>query len=153
MNSNIKISGLIIAVAAVVGCADTNSSQSSPTYSSYPAANVQMPSYGRIDSIQVERSQPSSSGMGAVMGGVVGGVLGNQVGGGSGRAAATAAGVVGGAIVGDRMEKSRQDQGHDIYKIGVRLDNGGYYTVTQDSISDLRVGDRIRIDNNRVYRN
>jgi hypothetical protein len=34
----------------------------------------------------------------------------------------------------------------------VRLDNGAYQTVTQQSINDLRVGDQVRIENDRVSR-
>jgi outer membrane lipoprotein SlyB len=90
-------------------------------------------------------------GAGAVVGGVVGGVLGNQVGQGTGRTAATAAGVVGGALVGNEIQKSNQ-RVREAYQINVRLDNGSYLSVVQDSVSDLRVGNRVRVENNRVYR-
>jgi outer membrane lipoprotein SlyB len=82
---------------------------------------------------------------------VVGGLLGNQVGGGTGRGLATAAGVVGGAVVGTQVEQ-RNRQGGTAYQIGVRLDNGGYQTYTQDSVGDLNIGNRVRVDNGRVYR-
>jgi hypothetical protein len=39
-----------------------------------------------------------------------------------------------------------------MYQVGVRLDNGGYRTVIQDSVADLRVGSRVRVDNDRAYR-
>jgi outer membrane lipoprotein SlyB len=81
----------------------------------------------------------------------VGGVLGHQVGGGTGKDIATAAGVVGGAVVGHEIEKRNQQQ-QDVYRIRVRLDNGGSQTMTQQSINDLRVGDRVRIENGNVYR-
>jgi outer membrane lipoprotein SlyB len=38
------------------------------------------------------------------------------------------------------------------YQIGVRLDNGSYQTVTQDTVADLSVGNRVRIENGRAYR-
>jgi len=51
--------------------------------------------------------------------------------------------------VGNRME----DRTRNVYQIGVRLDNGSFVTITQDSAADLQVGSRVRIDNNnRVYR-
>ncbi|MHB1292568.1 MAG: outer membrane lipoprotein [Sulfuricella sp.] len=77
-------------------------------------------------------------------------MLGHQVGGGTGKDVATVAGVVGGAMAGHQIEKSNKPQ--DAYRIRVRLDNGGYQTVTQQSINDMRVGDRVRIENDRVSR-
>jgi len=115
----------------------------SPSYSS---------SYGIIDSIQMAQANGNSGmGAGAVVGGVVGGLLGNQVGGGSGRTVATVAGAIGGAMVGDQVERNNT-QPRNAYQIRVRLDNGSYRTIMQDSIADLRVGSRVRIENERVYR-
>lgn len=147
----IVIATFLAVVAVMSGCANTGSSpvSSSPSYSST--------AYGVVESIEMTRGSGSGGGIGgsgigvgAVIGGVVGGVLGHQVGGGSGQDIATAAGVVGGAVAGHQIEKSRTQQ--DTYRIRVRLDNGGYQTVTQQSISDMRVGDRVRIDNDRVSR-
>ena len=59
--------------------------------------------------------------------------------------------VVGGAVVGNQVEQ-RNRQGGTAYQIGVRLDNGGYQTYTQESIGDLNIGNRVRVDNGRVYR-
>jgi outer membrane lipoprotein SlyB len=95
--------------------------------------------------------QSSGISPGAVVGGVVGGVLGNQVGSGRGRTAATAAGAVGGAVVGNQIEKANR-QPTAMYQVGVRLDNGSYQTVVQDSVADLSVGNRVRIENGRAYR-
>lgn len=108
-------------------------------------------SCGRVESVHPVQSQASPSGVGVVGGAVVGGLLGNQVGGGTGRGLATAAGVVGGAVVGNQVEQ-RSHQGGTAYQIGVRLDNGGYQTYTQESVGDLNIGNRVRIDNGRVYR-
>ncbi|OGT02018.1 MAG: hypothetical protein A3F73_13815 [Gallionellales bacterium RIFCSPLOWO2_12_FULL_59_22] len=134
-----------LAVAALTGgCANTDSSAVSSQPSSYGVA------YGVIDAIETVRESGGGTGVGAVIGGVVGGVLGHQVGGGSGQDIATVAGAVGGAVAGHKIEKSRKQQ--DEYRINVRLDNGGYRTVMQQSINGLRVGDRIRIENDRVSR-
>lgn len=151
---------VVLAAALFGGCASPgyNVPAASQPYPSYPAPVRTYPaaspshaySTGTIDSIQMRQNADSGIGVGAVVGGVVGGLLGNQVGGGSGKKAATVAGVVGGAMVGHQMERS--GQARDAYEIRVRLDNGGYQTVVQDSIADLQVGSRVRVDNQRVYR-
>jgi outer membrane lipoprotein SlyB len=139
-----------LAVATLLsGCANTDTRPMSSS-SSYSGA-----SYGVIDAIELTRGSgggtgDSGIGAGTVIGGVVGGILGHQVGGGTGKDVATVAGVVGGAMAGHQIEKSTKTQ--DAYRIRVRLDNGGYQTVMQQSIADLRVGDRVRIENDRVSR-
>ena len=145
----IVIATFLSVAALISGCAstDTRPVSSSPSYSSV--------AYGVIDVIEITRGSSdgiggSGIGAGAVIGGVVGGVLGHQVGGGTGKDIATVAGVVGGAMAGHQIEKSTKPQ--DAYRIRVRLDNGGVQTVTQQSINDLRVGDRVRIENDRVSR-
>jgi outer membrane lipoprotein SlyB len=134
------------AVALISGCANTDSRPvSSPSYSSsYPSG------YGVVDAIDVIRGGGDRIGAGTIVGGIVGGVLGHQVGSGRGNDAATVAGGIGGAVVGHEIEKSNRAQ--DIYRIRVRMDNGGYQTVDQESANDLRVGDRARLENDRVYR-
>lgn len=152
-----KTPQIVIAVflatsALMSGCANTYSPpvSSAPSYSNTTY-------YGVIDAIEITRESSSSgiggSGIGAaaVIGGVVGGVLGHQVGEGTGKDVATVAGVVGGAMAGHQIEKSNRQQ-QDAYRIRVRLDNGGYQTVTLQSIGDLRIGDRVRIENDRVSR-
>jgi outer membrane lipoprotein SlyB len=156
MKSTGTMASLVLAGAALLtGCASNNASQpydsgSSGGYaSSSSSANM---GYGTIDSIQVTRGSSGTSGAGAVVGGLVGAIAGNQVGSGSGRTAATVAGAVGGAALGNKVEASRNANGPDQYQISVRLDNGDYRTVTQDSVYDLRVGNRVRIVDGRVYR-
>jgi outer membrane lipoprotein SlyB len=153
---------LSLAAAVAVGAVGCSSA---PTYSStagYPAGtyagstygSTATSAYGRVESIEYVRGGGggSTSGAGAVVGGLVGGLLGNQVGGGTGRTAATVAGAVGGAVVGNNIEQNRQNNGADMYQIGVRLDNGAFVTILQDSAVDLRVGNRVTIQNNRVFR-
>lgn len=140
----------IASIAALGGCASTNNSApyDSGNYSSH-SANM---GYGVIDSIQVTRSANSNSGAGAVVGGLIGALAGNQVGSGSGRTAATVAGAVGGAVVGNNVESNRNANARDMYQINVRLDNGEYRSITQDSVYDLRVGNRVRVVDGHVYR-
>lgn len=149
----------ILSATVLAGCATPNFSD--PGANQYPQSQTSYPqnapaynsAYGVVDSIQLAQQTTGTSGIGAgaVVGGVVGGVLGNQVGKGTGRDVATVAGVVGGALVGNQIQKSNQ-QTRDVYQVGIRLDNGAYQTMTLDSVGDLRVGNRVRIENGRLYR-
>jgi outer membrane lipoprotein SlyB len=145
------------------GCAGTDpfSNNSSNTYpnNSYPdnrSSSARVTSYGVVDSIDTVRTNSNASGspigIGTVIGGVVGGVVGNQVGSGNGRTAATAVGAVGGAIVGHELEKNRNNNTANNYRVGVRLDNGSYENFEQSNIGNMRVGDRVRIENGVVTR-
>ena len=111
--------------------------------------------YGRVESIE---SAPqdyqgvggTGIGLGSVAGAVIGGVAGHQVGSGSGNTAATIAGAAGGAYIGHQLEKRKQAT--SAYRITVRMENGAYQTLIQPSIGDLRVGDRVRIENGALQR-
>ena len=87
---------------------------------------------------------------GAVIGAVIGGVLGHQVGSGRGNDVATAAGAIGGAVAGNEIEKRRSDD--EQYRIVVRFGDGREATVYQNSLNGVRVGDRVRIGDGRVFR-
>ena len=164
--STTLLATLVTASALLAGCAtpyqQPSNVQSYPAAQGYPATQVNSSNtqnygtqYGVVDSIQMVRGQTASTGpgVGAVLGGVVGGVLGNQVGGGNGKTAATVAGAIGGAVVGNQVEQNNRNQAAaDAYQINVRLDNGSYIAVTQDNANDLRVGNRVRIENGRAYR-
>lgn len=148
---------LLLVATVLSGCASPNYYPAGPVQAypapvqTYPATSPSYAQYGTVDSIHMRQNAASNGvGVGAVAGGVVGGLLGNQVGGGRGRKAATVAGVIGGAMIGHEME--RNAQGRDAYQIGVRLDNGSYQTIVQDSVADLQIGSRVRVENNRVYR-
>ncbi len=152
-NSAMTAASVITSGMLLIGCSspmqEPSSSQPYPSTSSSSYST----GYGVVESIQLVNSNNSSGGIGpgAVIGGVAGGVLGNQVGGGSGKTAATVAGTVGGAVIGHQIEQRNRAQSAT-YQIGVRLDNGTYQTITQDSIADLSVGNRVRIENGRAYR-
>jgi outer membrane lipoprotein SlyB len=140
------------AAFAVAACGSDPVSYSEPRYvqggTPYYAANEA--DYGRVVAIDVVRGSGRSSGAGAVLGGIVGGVLGHQVGSGRGNDAATVAGAVGGAVVGNEVEKRRNDD--ERYRIVVRTRDGREMAFEQDSLDGLRVGDRVRIDGGRVFR-
>jgi outer membrane lipoprotein SlyB len=116
--------------------------QSSPTYYS---------AYGVVESIETTSSGVDPHNVaGTVIGGVIGGVLGHQIGSGRGNSVATVAGAVGGAVVGHEVEESNKKR--DLYRVRIRLEGGGYQTLMQDTLGGLRVGDRVRVENDRVSR-
>jgi outer membrane lipoprotein SlyB len=105
---------------------------------------------GRVVAIDVVGGGGSGSGVGgAIVGGIVGGVLGHQIGSGRGNDAATAAGAIGGAVVGNQVAK-RND--NEQYRVVVQLRDGREATFLQDSLNGIRVGDRVRVDGGRLYR-
>src|SRR5450830_1001987 len=147
---------LVASTALLTGCASTtstpyNNGYNNAGYNNGYNNNVAS-GYGTIDSIQVVRGAGGTSGSGAVVGGLVGALVGNQVGSGSGRTAATVAGAVGGAVVGNNVEANRNANGPEMYQLNIRMDNGEMRSVTQDSVYDLRVGNRVRLVDGRVYR-
>ena len=153
MKSTQTLAAIIVASTALLtGCA-SNSSQPYNNNGGYDNPATASAGYGTIESIQVSRADGQTNGTGAVVGGLVGALVGNQVGSGSGRTAATVAGAVGGAVVGNKVEANRnQGNGQDMYQINVRLQNGETRTIVQDSVYDLRVGNRVRVVDGRVYR-
>lgn len=162
---------LVTGTIGLASCADQPNYQSQypsqqypnqgyPAQSQYPSQGYPAPGYGyRSDSVYVgtvdrieviNRGAPNNV-AGMVIGGVVGGLLGNQIGHGTGRSVATVAGAAGGAYVGNQIEQ-RQRAPHESFRVSVRMENGTYQTITQDHITDLRTGDRVRVDGNTISR-
>lgn len=161
-----KISSRLVAVAASVLALSTLTAcvAPAPVYQTtrypyqpaYPQAQGAYVEYGRVANIEVLQSQTAGTGTtggGAVAGGVIGGVVGNQFGRGSGRAAATALGVVGGALLGNSIEANQNGpRTYQSYRVSVQTDNGAYRAFDVPSPGDLRIGDRVRIDNGQISR-
>ncbi|RIX81649.1 glycine zipper 2TM domain-containing protein [Acidovorax cavernicola] len=112
--------------------------------------------YGHVANIEVLRSETAgigTTGGGAVAGGLIGGVVGNQFGRGQGRAAATALGIVGGALLGNTIEAQQNGpRAYESYRVSVQTDHGGYRAFDVQNPGDLRIGDRVRIDNGHISR-
>jgi len=110
--------------------------------------------YGRVSNVEVFRTQEQArgSGVGAILGGVAGAVVGHQIGGGTGKDVATVAGAVGGAVAGNAIEKNRNTTIRETYRVSVQLDNGSGRAYDVPSTGDLRIGDRVRIENGLLYR-
>lgn len=128
-----------------------------PAQTQYPGQNPQVSQieYGRVNNIEVFQNQPQAQGpgLGAVLGGVAGGVVGRQIGGGSGRDLATIAGVVGGAVAGNAIQNNNRNANvSQTYRVTVQLDNGGARAYDVPATGELRVGDRVRIQNNQLFR-
>ena len=107
--------------------------------------------YGTIAAIEIYRAsdnQPINAG--TVIGGIAGGVIGHQIGSGRGNTAATIVGTIGGAVVGNQIEKNKVQGSR--YRITVKLDSGSSLIVEDTRDINLRVGDRVRVEDNRIYR-
>ena len=106
--------------------------------------------YGVVNAIEIYRGSDNQPvGVGTVLGGIAGGVIGHQIGSGAGNAVATIAGAIGGAVLGHEVE---QKVSGSRYRITVRLDSGSTLIVEGSREVELRVGDRVRVENNRVSR-
>lgn len=155
-----KMTGVLVG-AAVFGLAAC-SSPTPRTADSYPGAypsastsprpaDAQNVRYGYVEAVENLNSGSSAPGIGAIGGAIAGGVLGNQVGHGTGRAAATVGGAVIGGVAGHKAEEAVRGRAGPSYRFRVRLDDGTYQTVTQEQNENLRVGDRVRVENGRLW--
>jgi outer membrane lipoprotein SlyB len=105
---------------------------------------------GTITDMKTVQVKGEGSGLGAVAGGVLGGVLGHQVGGGRGKDVATVAGAAGGAYAGHQVEKNAKSKTQ--YQVIVKLETGESRTFTYNSATAYKVGDRIKIVDNKLTR-
>jgi len=114
-----------------------------------PPVVTQRAEYGVVEQIDLYRDgSPGPTGLGAILGGVAGGVIGHQIGSGRGNTAATIAGDIGGAVLGNQIERAQQG---DRYRVFIRLDSGASLVLSEVGEGEFRVGDRVRVLNNRLY--
>jgi outer membrane lipoprotein SlyB len=160
LSSVVAVASSVLLLAGLAACG------SAPMYSpvpmsSYPTSSYPAPTqqsnyieYGRVSNVEVlqNQEQGKGSGVGAVLGGVAGAVIGHQIGGGSGRDAATVLGAVGGAVAGNAIEKNRGTNVRESYRVSVQLDNGAFRAYDVQSYGDLRIGDRVKVENGQVFR-
>lgn len=107
--------------------------------------------YGRVTNIEFFQTAPTSgiNVPGAIVGGVAGAVVGNALSGG--RDAATVLGGAAGAAIGSQVAKPATT-GSSVYRVTIRTDNGVHRTYDVPATGDLRVGDRVRVENGVIYR-
>ena len=141
------------AIAAVVssGCAVSQPQPYHVPSQAYEAPRPENYRVGVVDSIEVVRTRDGNNVAGTVVGAIVGGLIGHQIGSGSGQTAATIAGAAGGAVVGYEIQ-GRTRAPDETFRVTVRYRDGDYQVVTQSDITDLRAGDRVRVEDNRVIR-
>lgn len=157
------VTSAVVLVAGLAACAAPMSQQ---PVSTYPAQTQTYPNqapqgnyveYGRVNNVEVIRTQEQArtGGLGAVLGGVAGAVVGRQIGGGSGRDIATVAGAVGGAVAGNAIERNRNAANAPVnqsYRVSVQMDNGTMRAYDVPSYGELRIGDRVKVENNQLFR-
>jgi len=101
---------------------------------------------GVIEQItQMDLPTNQHRGLGAIIGGLGGLGIGSLIGGGTGRDVAMVAGTLGGALLGNEVQKKR-DQPEPGQQIIVRLKNGVLVQITQPLDPSLRVGQRVYIE-------
>jgi outer membrane lipoprotein SlyB len=112
--------------------------------------------FGRVHHIQAMSGYQANSGGGALLGGVIGAIVGRQFGNSSqGKANGTFAGAVGGVLIGNEIERQNRENrgyGRDGLVVSIALDHGGLREFAVPSVGDLRIGDRVRIEGNRLMR-
>jgi outer membrane lipoprotein SlyB len=172
MKHRLPLCAALAATAIFAGCASEPQYSNYPTQSQYPSQQYPSQQYpsqyppqyppqyqsqpasytvGTVDRIEVVRKGDPNNVAGTVIGGIIGGLIGHQIGGGSGQTAATVVGAVGGAVAGNQVQ-NRQRGANETFRVTVRMDDGRYQTVTEENITDLRPGDRVRLEGGRLYR-
>jgi uncharacterized protein YcfJ len=136
---------------------------SATTVQSAPVAAVEM---GRVTDIQTvamgQTSATNHSTRNAVVGGIIGAVVGSAIGkdvnNGHNRAGTTVLGGAAGAAVGNRIGQNEAANtasagaSGPAYRVSVQTDAGAMRTFEVGALGDLRVGDRVRVENNVIYR-
>lgn len=155
---SVAVATSAVVLASLMACAPMNSAPVSnyPTSTTVPNTQGAYVEYGRVNNVEIIRTQQPAvgPGIGAVIGGVAGAVVGNQIGTGGARTAATVIGAVGGAVAGNAIERSRTANAAagESYRVSVQLDNGSLRVYDMTSYGELRIGDRVRIENGQLYR-
>ena len=145
-------SAFVAGAVMLAGCAEQPTNQSQYPSQQYPQGGyARNANTGVVERIEVVNKTDPNNIAGTVIGGIVGGLIGHQIGSGTGNTAATIAGAAGGAYAGNRIQDRRRTA-NESFRVTVRMDNGSYQTVNEDNISDLRTGDRVRVDGNNVTR-
>jgi outer membrane lipoprotein SlyB len=105
---------------------------------------------GTVTSTKSYKVKGQGTGVGAVTGGILGGVVGHQVGGGRGKDVATVAGAAGGAYLGHQTERNVKASMR--YQVVVKLESGQTRTFTYRSPTSYRIGDRIKVEQDKLLR-
>jgi outer membrane lipoprotein SlyB len=142
------------ALAAMLSACGVNPTlPASVPVSTYPAAlPARTLEYGRITNIEFFQGGTATSGInvpGAIVGGVAGAVVGDALSGG--RGAATVLGGAAGAAIGSQVGRT-QTPVSPVYRLTLQTDTGAFRTYDVPTTGDLRIGDRVRVENGVIYR-
>ena len=152
MQRTIRLAVPALTLVMLAACASRPQATNAPVYSSSRTAPAAV-SYGVVRAIEaVNAGGEQASGTGAVVGGVIGAVVGRQFAdSNSGKNVGTVAGAVGGALIGNEVEKNARREQQTV-RVNVQVDHGGMRSFEFKSVGDLRIGDRVRIEGNQLYR-
>ena len=156
MQAIVRVALPLVMAALLSACANNtarNTAGNAPVYSPSRQGATAAAGYGYVRSIEsIGTGQGQSTGAGAVVGGVIGAIVGRQVSEtNAGKNVGTAVGAVGGALIGNEIEKNSQGSRNAI-RVTVQLEQGGQRSFDFTGVGDLRVGDRVRIDGDRLYK-
>ena len=115
-----------------------------------PSALAACPTCGTVTDVKTVKKEGEGSGVGAVAGGVLGGVIGHQIGSGRGNTAATIVGAGAGAYAGHQVEKSQKTT--TTYQVIVKMEDGKSRTFNFSKETSYRVGDKIKVVDNKLTR-
>jgi outer membrane lipoprotein SlyB len=105
---------------------------------------------GTVTDMKTVEVKGEGSGLGVVAGGVIGGVIGHQIGSGRGNTLATVAGAAGGAYAGNQVEKNSKTKTQ--FQVIVKLETGESRTFTYNAATAYKIGDKIKIVDNKLTR-
>lgn len=140
MDKRIQAVVLVIAVAALAGCAQGLGGGS---YTRDEARREQNVRLGVVESVRPVQIEGTRSGIGPAAGAVVGGVAGSTVGGGRGSTVAAVIGAVAGGVAGQAVEEGTTRKNG--VEVTVKLNNGALVAIVQEADETFRAGDRVRI--------
>ena len=141
-----KTASLTLGLAAALTLA---ACQSNPNYGYYPQQPYPQPGYGQYQQPGYQQQAYSQFGRVAGVDLIRRGSSGSD-----GTVGAVAGGVVGGALIGRVLEQNLSGGGYDrdVYRVTVHLENGGSRTFDYAEPPNVRVGDRVRVEGNQLYR-
>lgn len=151
--STVRCLGLIALLGALGACAVTGQ----PGHDRPSGAQAPLPSgavsYGVVTAIDRVNASSRPFGTGALIGGAVGAMVGRELGEKAmGRATATMVGAAAGAMIGHEIEHQKSGGAPDRVRVSVLFDEGSTRVIELATAGELRVGDHVRVENNRIQR-
>ena len=135
-----KTTALLLATAALIGCA---SGLSGTTYTRDQVRQPEDVRMATVESVRAVQIEGTKSSVGTAAGAIVGGIGGSNVGGGKGSSVGAVLGAVAGGVAGSAIEEGATRQ--TATEITVKFDNGRLIAVTQAGDEKFQPGDRVRI--------